>query len=252
VNPKKPILKKCEHFKVPAMRPSIPIITIDGPGGVGKGTMTRLIAKALHFNFLDSGALYRVTAFACQKHSIPIEDIQKIVEIATHLDLRFQLQKDPYAEPDLVFEGEKVNELIRLETCGTLASKISAYPEVRKALIELQHSFAKVPGLVTDGRDMGTVVFPQAQVKFFLTATSTIRAQRRHKQLQDQGIHASIDHLLAEIEARDLRDQTRSVSPLVSAKDALIIDTSALSIDEVVSLMMQHIEKMGIKRVTRV
>lgn len=225
---------------------AIPIITIDGPGGVGKGTMTRLIAQRLKFNFLDSGALYRVTAYACQKHHIATDQAQKIAEIAKHLDLKFKLQSDPYQEPEIIFEDEKVNELIRLETTGTLASKISAYPEVRKALTNLQHSFAKAPGLVTDGRDMGTVIFPNAQAKFFLTATAEVRAKRRQDQLQASGIHANIGNLLEEIKARDLRDQTRSISPLVPAKDALVIDTSNLSIDEVVKLMMQHINKMGI------
>lgn len=225
---------------------SIPIITIDGPGGVGKGTLGRLIAQKLQFHFLDSGALYRVTAFACQKHHIDPENAAEVAEIAAQLDIHFKLATDALSEPAIIFEGENVNDHIRTETCGALASKISAYPEVRKALIGLQHSFAKAPGLIADGRDMGTVIFPSAQAKFFLTASSEIRAGRRHKQLQDKGIHANIDHLLAEIEARDLRDQTRSMSPLIPAKDALIIDTSHLTIDEVVALMMQHIGKMGI------
>lgn len=224
-----------------------PIITIDGPGGVGKGTMARIIAQNLGFHFLDSGALYRVTAYACQKHDIPVDNPSKIATTASTLNLKFELKEDPIEDPGVIFEGEKVNDFIRSETCGTLASKISAYPELRQALLGLQHSFAKAPGLVTDGRDMGTIVFPEAQAKFFLTASAEVRAQRRQRQLQAQGICAKIDNLLEEIRARDLRDQTRSISPLVPAKDALIIDTSTLSINEVVALMMQHINKTGIK-----
>jgi cytidylate kinase len=224
-----------------------PIITIDGPGGVGKGTMARIIAGKLGFHFLDSGALYRVTAYACQKHHIPVEDPTKVAAIACALNLKFELKDDPMMDPGVIFEDEQVNEFIRAEACGTLASKISSYPELRQALLSLQHSFAKEPGLVTDGRDMGTIIFPEAPAKFFLTASPEVRAQRRQGQLQAQGICAKIDNLLEEIKARDLRDQTRSIAPLVPAKDALIIDTSTLSINDVVALMMQYIKKTGVK-----
>jgi cytidylate kinase len=224
-----------------------PIITIDGPGGVGKGTIGRLLAHKLHWHFLDSGALYRITAYACQQTNTLLTQAQEVAKVAQDLAISFQLHKDPSFEPDILFKGAKINGIIRTETYGNLASKIAAYPEVRQALIKLQHSFAQPPGLVADGRDMGTVIFPEAKIKFFLTASAEVRAQRRHRQLQAQGIHANIDHLLQEIKERDLRDQTRSTSPLIPAKDACIIDTSTLSIDKVMELVMHHIATLGVK-----
>lgn len=218
-----------------------PIITIDGPSGVGKGTIGRIIAQKLNFHFLDSGALYRVCAYACQKHQINPEDIYTVTDIAKNLKIEFKVNHDALSEPAIIFEQEQVNQLIRTESCGALASKISAYPSVRQALINLQHNFVKTPGLIADGRDMGTIIFPKANKKFFLTASSQVRAERRQKQLQAQGFHANIDNLLKEIEDRDHRDQTRAISPLVPAKDAVIIDTSHLSIDEVVNLVLQNI-----------
>lgn len=216
------------------------IITIDGPSGVGKGTISNMLAKHLGWHFLDSGALYRMSAYAAKKAGLSIEDLPKIVELARHLPLRFK--ENPETKKSQIFLGdENVTDAIRQEEIGTFASKIGAHLPLREALDDLQRSFVKAPGLVADGRDMGTEIFPNAKYKFFLTASVEERARRRFKQLQQAGIHVNISALLSEIEERDHRDQTRSVRPLKPAEDAVIIDTSNLTIDEVFNAVLARL-----------
>ena len=204
------------------------IVTIDGPSGVGKGTASRGVARALGWKWLDSGALYRVTAYAAQQAQVAFDDIVGLVEVASQLPVDFVL--DSSDEPPIVFQGETINALIRTEQMGNNASLISKYPEVRAALLARQQAFLTDQGLVADGRDMGTVVFPTAPVKFFLTASAAVRAERRHKQLLAKGVDVNMRALLAEIEARDAQDRNRAVSPLIPAGDAEVLDTSVLSI----------------------
>jgi len=219
---------------------SIKIITIDGPSGVGKGTASRLVSRHLGWKFLDSGALYRLTALASERAGIEINEdhISELAEIAKNLKIEFVLDEESQ-DPPVLLNGEKVNDLIRTETCGNRASALGIYPEVRTALYELQRSFySEEVGLVADGRDMGTVIFPEAPVKIFLTASAEERARRRQRQLNAQGIDVKIARLLEEIEARDLRDKTRKVAPLVPARGALVIDTSSLGPAQVCQLIL--------------
>ena len=215
---------------------NIPIITVDGPTASGKGTLASAVAKALGYHFLDSGAVYRATALAAMRASVRADDEQRLAQLAANLDLHF--------EADTIrLGGQDVTETLRLEEVGALASKVSAWPLVRAALRTLQVSFHRVPGLVADGRDMGTVIFPGAQFKVFLTASAATRAERRYKQLISKGISANIDSLRAELEARDARDQTRSVSPLKPAVDAMLLDNSALSVEASVEAVLKAWEQ---------
>ncbi len=208
----------------------VPVITVDGPGGSGKGTITTRLANHLGWHFLDSGALYRLTALAVLKHNLSPANEDALGELASDLDIRFETKgQDVIA----ILEGVDVTDQLRYEETGKLASQIAAIPSVRSALTGRQRRFRQPPGLVADGRDMGTVIFPDAQLKIFLTASAGIRAERRYKQLKDKGESVNLSRLLREIEARDLRDQSRSVAPLRPAEDAVIIDSSELSIDEV-------------------
>ena len=202
----------------------IPIITVDGPTASGKGTLASAVAKALGYHFLDSGAVYRATALVAMRASVRADDEQRLAQLAGNLDLLFDADT-------IRLGGQDVTETLRLEEVGALASKVSAWPLVRAALRTLQVSFHRIPGLVADGRDMGTVIFPGAQFKVFLTASAATRAERRHKQLISKGLSANIDSLRAELEARDARDQTRSVSPLKAAVDAMLLDNSTLTIE---------------------
>lgn len=216
------------------------IVTIDGPSGVGKGTLSHLLAKKLGWDFLDSGALYRITAYVSHEKGLAPDDANAIADLARHLQLEFKAGH-------IIFEGHNIEAAIRREEMGILASKVGAHQIVRDALYDLQRSFAKPGrGLVADGRDMGTAIFPEARLKLFLTASAKERAQRRFLQLQAHDIHVNITDLLREIEARDQRDQTRSASPLRPAKDAIIIDTSALSIDEVFSEIWRAVVAQGV------
>lgn len=221
------------------MHSRTPVITVDGPSGAGKGTLCMQLAEKLGFNLLDSGAIYRVLALAAIHHGVDTESEDSLVPLATHLDVQF------IAEGDLVkviLEGEDVSHELRKEETGMAASKIAALPRVREALLRRQRAFADGSGLVADGRDMGTVVFPQAEAKIFLDASAEERAQRRLKQLQGKGLDAKFDHLLSEIQERDARDRNRPVAPLRPAEDALLLDSTSMSIDDVVEKALQFIE----------
>ncbi|HDZ57683.1 MAG TPA: (d)CMP kinase [Pseudomonas xinjiangensis] len=214
------------------MEQAIPVITIDGPGGSGKGTIAGLLAGRLGWNLLDSGALYRVLAFAAQNHGVDLDNEQTLVALAAHLDVQFVAGEGDH-EQRIILEGEEVTRHIRSEVIGAGASQVAALPEVREALLQRQRVFCEPPGLVADGRDMGTVVFKDAQLKIFLTASSQERAERRHKQLLRKGETANLASLLDEIMARDERDMNRSIAPLRPAADAILIDSTSMSIDEV-------------------
>ncbi|WED27707.1 (d)CMP kinase [Vibrio sp. DW001] len=216
-----------------------PVVTVDGPSGAGKGTLCMLLAEKLGFHLLDSGAIYRVLALAAIHHGVNTESEEALVPLATHLDVQF------IAEGDLVkviLEGEDVSSELRKEETGTAASKVAALPRVREALLRRQRSFSNEQGLVADGRDMGTVVFPNAEVKIFLDATAEERADRRLKQLQEKGLSVKFDHLLREIQERDDRDRNRAVAPLRPADGALVLDSTTLSIGEVVDQALEYIE----------
>ena len=202
----------------------VPVITVDGPTASGKGTLASAVAQALGYHFLDSGAVYRATALAAMRSGTRADDEQRLAQLATNLDLHF-------GRGQILMGGQDVTETLRLEEVGALASKVSAWPLVRAALRTLQLSFHSIPGLVADGRDMGTVIFPGADFKVFLTANAATRAERRHKQLISKGISSNIDSLRAELELRDARDQTRAVSPLKPAQDAMLLDNSALTVE---------------------
>ena len=216
------------------------VLTIDGPSGSGKGTVAKALAKHLGFHLLDSGAIYRVTALAVEKKKLESHQIEAIAELAENLDLAFSVQDSGLVK--VLLEGEDVNARLRTEECGLMASKIASIPEVRAALLQRQKAFLELPGLVADGRDMGTVVFPQARAKIFLNASAEVRAQRRFDQLKGNGVHAIMASLVNEIQERDENDRNRSVSPLVPAVDALEIDSSNMSISEVVSQVIDFWE----------
>lgn len=214
----------------------IPVITIDGPSGAGKGTAARLVAEQLGWHLLDSGAIYRVLAVATLHHQLTIEEEEPLIPIAAHLDVQFEITRE--GEGKVILEGEDVSKSIRTEEVGAIASKIAAFPRVREALLRRQRAFKVSPGLVADGRDMGTVVFVDAPVKVFLTASAEERAQRRFNQLKENGFDVKIGRLLDDIRQRDERDQTRAVAPLIPAEGALIVDSTDLSIDEVVAKIL--------------
>ena len=213
------------------------VITVDGPGGSGKGTVTQMLAKKLGFHLLDSGALYRLTALAAVRQGVSLEDEASLIDVAASLDVAFE--PTPPGEPaKVILAGEDVTSEIRTETCGDNASRVAVMQPVRDALLQRQRDFRKAPGLVADGRDMGTVVFPDAPVKIFLTASAEERARRRFSQLKDAGVDVNIDALLEEIRVRDERDMNRSAAPLKPADDAQVIDSTGLSIEEVLGRCM--------------
>ena len=212
------------------------VVCIDGPGGSGKGTISRFVAENLGWHILDSGALYRVLAIAAMNHGVELDNEAAITLLAAYLDVQFTFEQGKGSR--VILEGEDVSEQLRTEETGTAASKVAAFPEVRQALLKRQQAFLEEPGLVADGRDMGTVVFPNSGLKIFLTASSLERAERRYKQLKEVGNSVSIATLSKAIEERDERDRRRSVSPLKPADDAIEIDTTSLGIREVVEKVM--------------
>jgi len=214
----------------------IPIITIDGPSGSRKGTISRLVAGRLGWNMLDSGAIYRVLGLAAERAGITAQQASRLAALARGLDLSFQAEK-------VLLENEDVSHLIRTETAGNAASKVAAVPEARAALLDWQRAYAKAPGLVADGRDMGTVVFPDAEIKVFLTASAEERALRRYKQLKEKGLDANLESLVVEIQERDDRDQNRSVAPLIAPAAALEIESTSLSINGVLELVLDQVRK---------
>lgn len=218
---------------------NIPVITIDGPSGSGKGTLCHMLAEKLGWHMLDSGAIYRVLALAAHQQQVSLDDEQALAKLALKLPIQF-IPK-PQGLTEVILNNQDVSTELRTEDNGARASKISAYPKVREALLQKQKDFRQAPGLVTDGRDMGTVVFPDAKLKVFLVASAEERAKRRCEQLKKQGINANLAQVLAEIQARDYRDQMRNAAPLKPAADAVLLDATTLSIDEVVSEVMQLI-----------
>jgi cytidylate kinase len=209
----------------------IPVITIDGPTASGKGTVAARVADRIGYHLLDSGALYRLTALSAMRAGVALDDEHAVAGLAESLPASF-------ANGDIFLSGEEVGELIRAEEVGNNASKIAAIPSVRQALYALQLGFRKAPGLVADGRDMGTVIFPSARLKVFLTASVEARAQRRYKQLIGKGFSANMDDLLADLQARDDRDTHRTVAPLAAAEGAYILDTSDMTVDEAVEQVL--------------
>lgn len=222
---------------------TVQIITIDGPSGSGKGTLAAKLAAHYQFHLLDSGALYRLLGLSLHKADLLeslSNELSKCIEIATNLDIKFQ---STATGTQVMLDGEDVSQTIRTERVGEYASKVAAIPELRTALLARQRAFAQAPGLVADGRDMATSIFPEAQAKIYLTASAESRAQRRVKQLQGMGLDAKINDILANIEARDKRDMERTVAPLKPAADAYIIDSSDLNIDEVFKLMTTYVDQ---------
>ncbi len=215
----------------------IPVVTIDGPSGSGKGTVSRLVAQELGWNYLDSGALYRVLALAAQNHGIALDDAEALGTLAAHLDVQFCVAENP-ADDRVELEGENVTAALRTEACGKAASQVAVVPEVRSALLERQRAFQQPPGLVAEGRDMGTVVFTGALAKVFITATPEARAERRYKQLKQKGLNGNLTDVLQDIAERDKRDAGRAVAPLKPADDAAIVDTTELSIEAVVEKIL--------------
>jgi len=206
------------------------VVTIDGPSGAGKGTVSREIAKSLGWHYLDSGSIYRALAVALEKQDILPDDESKIVDAAKRMNLGYRFEPS-FA---VLLSGKDITSLLQNESCGNLASKIASLGDVRRVLLDKQREFRKKPGLVADGRDMGTIVFPDAPYKIFLTANADIRAQRRYKQLKEQGISVNLDRIKADLYERDSRDKMRANAPLIKADDAVYIDSSVLTIDQVV------------------
>lgn len=224
----------------------VPVITIDGPSGSGKGTICQLLAAKLGFHYLDSGALYRLLALAAKRHGVSLDNMESLAVLAAHMDISFKTRDNGYT-PKVMLEGEDVSTLIRSEGVGANASVVAAYPEVREALLQRQRAFAVLPGLVADGRDMGTVVFPDANAKVFLTASPEERAQRRYKQLIDKGESVSLAALIERVQRRDKRDMTRKASPMIPATNAMVLDSSGMTIEEVLQKVVDVVAASGIQ-----
>jgi CMP/dCMP kinase len=216
------------------------VVTIDGPGGSGKGSLARNLARRLGLNLLDSGAIYRLLGQKAMRESVDLDDEAALLGLLDNFDIRFEAGD----ELALAFlDGEDVSAEIRSESAGDAASRVARHPRVREGLLAVQRAFNRPPGLVADGRDMGTVVFPDARFKFFLYASAKIRAQRRYKQLKNMGLSANIAQLQADITERDERDRNREASPLLPAEDALVVESSLLDLDQVTELVLSHIEE---------
>ncbi|WP_305809666.1 (d)CMP kinase [Sulfuricella sp. T08] len=224
----------------PHPSPEIPVIAIDGPSASGKGTVAQLVAQALNFHYLDSGALYRLLALAAGRHGVSFDEEEGLVRLAEGLVIRFEGN-------EVWLDGAQVGDAIRTEECGNGASRIATYPRVRAALLDLQRAFHKSPGLVADGRDMGSVVFPGAMLKIFLTASAEVRADRRYKQLKEKGMHANIRQILHDIRQRDERDSARSVAPLQKCADASLLDTSSMTIVEAVDEVLTRFKQVRVR-----
>jgi len=217
-----------------------PVITIDGPSGSGKGTVAGLLARRLGWNLLDSGALYRLLAFAASNHGVDLTNEELLKALAAHLDVQFLAAEEGQLQR-IILEGDDVSNDIRNEHVGAGASQVAALPAVREALLQRQRAFRETPGLIADGRDMGTVVFPDAPLKIFLTASAEERARRRYLQLKAKGDDVSLPSLLDEIRARDERDTQRSVAPLKPAADAIQLDSTELSIEQVLERILSEV-----------
>ncbi|PLK58795.1 cytidylate kinase [Candidatus Palibaumannia cicadellinicola] len=217
----------------------VPVITVDGPSGSGKGILCQVLAERLQWNLLDSGAIYRVLALAALHHQIFLDE-EALVPLAVHLDVRFMVKN---GQLSVVLEGKDMSQAIRNETVGNTASQIAAFPRAREALLYRQRAFRVAPGLIADGRDMGTVIFPDALVKIFLEASAEERARRRMRQLQEKGFSVNFEHLLSSIKERDERDRNRTVAPLEPAVDAFVLDSTKLTIDAVIARVIGHVKK---------
>ncbi len=212
----------------------IPVLAIDGPSGAGKGTVSRAIAKKLGWHYLDSGSIYRSLAIAVLRDGIDVSDVDAVTRAAQAMSLEF----DCGDELTVILDGRDITPQLASETTGNTASIVAAYPQVRAVLLQKQKDFQRLPGLVADGRDMGTVVFPEANYKVYLTASAEERAKRRYKQLIEKGINANLDQITSEIEERDRRDRERKTAPLAMAEDALFLDSSDLTIEQVIEAIM--------------
>ncbi len=217
----------------------IPVITLDGPSGTGKGTLCHRLAAHLGWHLLDSGVLYRALGFLADKYQIPLDAKAQLVEFAEHLPIEFSGEQ-------VLLEGEVVGHALRTEACGARASELAARPEIRAALLERQREFAVLPGLVTDGRDMGTVVFPEATLKIYLDASSEERASRRYLQLKNSGKNVSLAQVVDELTKRDARDMAREHAPLQAAVDAITVDTTHLTVDEVFECLLKLVDEKGL------
>jgi cytidylate kinase len=234
------VLARFSTYKGEKMMATVPVITVDGPSGAGKGTLAKAIARSLGWHLLDSGAIYRVLAMSALHHQVDITSEEALAMLAAHLDVCFVAQDSKML---VVLEGEDISNEILTENVGNIASRAAQLLRVREALLRRQRAFREEPGLVADGRDMGTVVFPDALVKIFLDANAEERAQRRRLQLQERGFNVSFECLLADIQNRDDRDRTRAISPLVPASDAFMLDSTSLSIEEVIQQALGYVQK---------